>query len=99
MRRTLLWCLPFAAALALTSAYAQDRPLLVQPYAGPYEYGPDFGFDYGHGIGYPGVPVDALPTPFSHGGSCVKLCAYDQSPCDPDYWKVADRRCNYNQRG
>jgi hypothetical protein len=46
-----------------------------------------------------GTPVDDLPTPFSHGGSCVKICEYDNTPCDPDYWKVADRRCNYNQRG
>jgi hypothetical protein len=46
-----------------------------------------------------GTPVDALPTPFSHGGSCVKMCEDDNMPCDPDYWKVADRRCNFNQRG
>lgn len=49
--------------------------------------------------GQPGTPVDALPTPFSHGGSCVKLCDRDYMPCDPDYWKTADRRCNFNQRG
>ena len=48
--------------------------------------------------GYEGTPVDALPTPFSNGGSCVRACQYDYSPCDPDYWKVADRRCNFNQR-
>ena len=46
-----------------------------------------------------GTPVDDLPTAFSHGGSCVRLCEYDFSPCDPDYWKVADRRCNFNQKG
>ena len=44
-----------------------------------------------------GTPVDALPTPFSHGGTCVRMCQYDDTPCDPDYWKVADRRCNFNQ--
>ena len=47
--------------------------------------------------GYYGTPVDALPTPFSHGGTCVRMCQYDNTPCDPDYWKVADRRCNFNQ--
>lgn len=46
-----------------------------------------------------GTEVDALPTPFSHGGSCVRMCDYDYAPCDPDYWKVADRRCNFNQHG
>ena len=46
---------------------------------------------------YFGTPVDALPTPFSHGGTCVRMCQYDETPCDPDYWKVADRRCNFNQ--
>ena len=46
-----------------------------------------------------GTPVDALPTPFSHGGSCIKACRNDDTPCDPDYWKVADRRCNINQNG
>ena len=50
------------------------------------------------GQGYVGTPVDALPTPFSHGGTCVKQCDFDYAPCDPDYWKVADRRCNFNQK-
>jgi hypothetical protein len=39
------------------------------------------------------------PTPFSNGGPCVKLCEFDNTPGDPDCWKVAERRCNYNQRG
>ena len=73
-------------------AFAQDRALTIQPYAvSPY----DDGFNHEDF----GVAVDALPTPFSHGGSCVKMCKFDMTPCDPDYWKVADRRCNYNQRG
>ena len=77
-------------ALALVAAIASLGPAVAQGgYDRPLVVQP----------GYYGTPVDALPTPFSHGGSCVKLCAFDTTPCDPEYWKIADRRCNYNQRG
>ena len=62
---------------------------------------PGAGQARGWGDGYVryGTPVQALPTPFSQGGSCVQWCVADTSPCDPDYYKVADRRCNVNQNG
>lgn len=81
------------AALALTFVVAALEPALAQSRGDyPLTVQPESGYG-------PGTPVDALPTPFSHGGSCVKMCDVDDTPCDPDYWKVADRRCNLNQRG
>lgn len=56
------------------------------------------GFD-GGGYVRRGTPVQALPSPYSQGGSCVQWCVADASPCDPDYYKVADRRCNVNLNG
>jgi len=57
------------------------------------------GGTWGDGIVRRGTPVQALPTPYSQGGSCVQWCVADATPCDPDYFKVADRRCNVNLNG
>lgn len=43
--------------------------------------------------------VLGLDDPFGQGSTCVRWCVADRSPCDPDYYKVADRRCNLNQSG
>ena len=33
------------------------------------------------------------PTPY---GGCIKMCASDNLPCDPIYFKIADGRCTSN---
>ena len=78
---------------ALSVAVALVSPAQAQlPGAGQ-------GPGWGEGYVRSGTPVQGLPTPFSQGGSCVQWCVADTSPCDPDYYKVADRRCNANLNG
>jgi hypothetical protein len=35
------------------------------------------------------------PTPFGH---CIKMCAHDNLPCDPVYFKIGDGRCTSDAR-
>ncbi len=41
-------------------------------------------------------------SPYSEappGSACIPMCHYDTSPCDPQYFKMADGRCNPAENG
>ena len=43
-----------------------------------------------------GPPATYAPPPWEPEPLCQQWCAADYAPCDPPYFKEADRRCQVN---
>ena len=86
----------FSRILAATVAATALLGAAAPAFAGYYYYaaqdGPRLyqGRDIG---GY--VDRYGWPTPFGH---CIKMCAHDNLPCDPVYFKIGDGRCTSDAR-
>jgi hypothetical protein len=80
-----------AACLAVTAFLGAAAPAMAQD----YYYLAD-GRQIYQGRDRAGY-VDRYGWPSPWGG-CVKMCASDNLPCDPIYFKTADGRCTSNAR-
>ncbi len=79
-----------ATGLAVATLLGAAAPAMAGFYY--VQYGPQLyqGRDIG---GY--VDRYGWPTPYGH---CIKMCATDDLPCDPIYFKIGDGRCTSNAR-
>ena len=75
------------ACLAFTAAEAQVRDPVQRRVQPPQTTG---------SLRSPGV----APDPFGRAAApvCVPWCPYDDNPCDPPAFKIADGRCSFNDR-